>query len=61
MFGKENPIRTIRTFKPGDEVIIVSNGRKVTIVVKGDGTNIGVKSDDGDSWVMSGDIAVRRA
>lgn len=60
MFG--NSIRKIRMFNPGDKVIVVSTGRTVEIIMKGDGTNVGVKDvESGDTWNMSGEIAVRRA
>lgn len=60
MFSNKNPITKIRTFKPGDVVIIVSTGKQVTIIAKGDGTVVGI--DDGTlKSTVSGEIAARRA
>lgn len=61
MFGSK-PIRKIKTFGPGDRVVVVSTGRTVEIIMKGNGTNVGVKDVvTGDTWNMSGEIAVREA
>lgn len=61
MFGMK-PIKKVRMFRPGDRVVIVSNGKTVEIIMKGDGTNVGVKDVvTGDTWNMSGEIAVREA
>lgn len=60
MFG--NPIKKIRMFKPGDRVQIVSTGKIVEIIMKGDGTNIGVKDvENGNTWNISGEVAARAA
>lgn len=60
MFG--NPIKKIRMFSPGDKVVVVSTGRTVEIIMKGNGANVGVKDvESGDTWNMSGEIAVRKA
>lgn len=61
MFGK-NPIVKIKTLRPGDKAVVVSTGRTVEVIMKGNGTNIGVRDvDSGDTWNMSGEIAVRKA
>lgn len=61
MFGNKNnnerPIVKLRTISPGNKAIIVSTGKEITVIARGNGNLVSV-SDGKNSWNASGEIAV---